>query len=176
MKKGLVCIIILTTALLSGCVPAIKQAWTTQPLSGLIYSAESGEPIPGAKITQANEPDQVVAITDGSGHFDIKGEAQRNLVLLMAGSGVDLVYYIISAPGFNDALMVSRTLLPAYSAQPNFLETKLYPASSYTPDPECPVRAYVEQLEKEQDSISKVEEEELYWLSYSLRYVCPRDN
>ncbi|WP_417531617.1 carboxypeptidase-like regulatory domain-containing protein [Marinobacter lipolyticus] len=174
MKKGLVCIIILTAALLSGCVPAIKQVWTTQPLSGLIYSAESGEPIPGAKITRVDEPDLVVAITDGNGHFDIEGKAHRTLVLLMAGSGLELVHYIVSAPGFNDALMVSRTLLPAYSAQPNFLETKLYRASSYTPDPECPVRSYVEQLEKEQDSRSRVEEEELYWLPYSLRYVCPR--
>lgn len=136
--------IVIQVLLLSACVPAVKEIWAVQPVTGHVTSADNSRPVSGARIYAMEAPDQVLAMTDEQGFFSIAGESRRSPVLLMAGSGHRTTTYRVSAPGFNDAFMQSVTILPPYHVQPVYTTVTLFSQSSYLPSPDCPLKSYVD--------------------------------
>lgn len=170
MKRNFQNILIVIRAfLLAACIPAIKETWTVQPISGHVVSNESGKGVAGAKIYAMQNPDQLLAITNQEGYFSVEGESHHGLVLLMAGSGRRSETYIVKASGYNDAFVQAVTYLPAYEAQPVETNVTIFKPSEYASSPACPLKSYVDHLKATGEDENKTR---LFWLGQKIRSLC----
>lgn len=113
--SGALALVLVTT--LAGCFPVVTRKWDVQPVHGHVFDAESGQPVAGARVVNANRP-ELSAISAEDGTFMIEGESALRLHLLMAGTFADRQIWHVHHDDYAAGVTVTHTLAPALDAQP----------------------------------------------------------
>lgn len=143
-------VVTLVAVSVTACVPVLTREWTSQPVSGFVFDADTRQPIVGALVVDAENPD-VRGQTDEAGYFELAGRSELAVRLLMPGTYRDRQLWNISHDDYSDAVSVTSTLGPPRTKQPRHVSVPMFSGAEAAPVPndgrsDCPHECYLIQL------------------------------